>query len=242
MKSNGIKSFTIYREYYELISLLDEKEQQELLLAITKYMFEDIEPVLNERQTKIFNNLKRPLIKSKEQSKRKTKKEPNDKPNENTSKMSMSMFNVNVNKNILEKEYEEKPFVDTDDTSSLAEISRKVIEHLNTKVNTNYRHNTKLTQKHINARLNEGYTLDDFIAVIDKKTKEWKETDMEKYLRPETLFGTKFENYLNQPNEINSSNEKPDWFDKEIKQEMATTAEVEEIDKILNIESEGDND
>lgn len=84
-----VNSFTIYKEYYELITLLSEREQQELLLAITKYMFEDIEPTLNSKQTKIFNNLKRPLDKSKEQSKRKrnrnqteTEKEPKENQTE----------------------------------------------------------------------------------------------------------------------------------------------------------------
>ena len=84
-----VNSFTIYKEYYELITLLSEKEQQELLLAITRYMFEDIEPTLNSKQTKIFNNLKRPLDKSKEQSKRKrnrnqteTEKEPKENQTE----------------------------------------------------------------------------------------------------------------------------------------------------------------
>ena len=46
--------------------------------------------------------------------------------------------------------------------------------------------------------MNEGYILDDFIAVIDKKYDEWIGTEWEKYLCPETLFGTKFEKYLNQ--------------------------------------------
>ena len=43
------------------------------------------------------------------------------------------------------------------------------------------------------------YSLDDFKTVIDKKCVDWMNTDMQKYLRPETLFGTKFESYLNQP-------------------------------------------
>ena len=51
-----IKSFTIYREYYDLITLLNEEEQKNILLGITKYMFEDIEPELNEREMKVFNN------------------------------------------------------------------------------------------------------------------------------------------------------------------------------------------
>ena len=46
--------------------------------------------------------------------------------------------------------------------------------------------------------MNEGYKLNDFIVVIDKKYDEWKETEFEKFLRPETLFGIKFESYLNQ--------------------------------------------
>lgn len=53
-------------------------------------------------------------------------------------------------------------------------------------------------KKHINARLDDGYTIDDFKTVIDKKSDEWIDTEMEKYLRPQTLFNTKFESYLNQ--------------------------------------------
>ena len=49
------------------------------------------------------------------------------------------------------------------------------------------------------ARLNEGFTEEDIRKVIDKKTEEWLGTEMAQYLRPETLFGTKFEGYLNQP-------------------------------------------
>lgn len=79
-------------------------------------------------------------------------------------------------------------------------IVEQVVSHLNEKAGTNYKSKTKDTQKKINARLNEGYTLDDFIVVIDKKCSEWlNDVKMQQYLRPETLFGTKFESYLNQP-------------------------------------------
>ncbi len=60
-----MNGFTIYREYYELITLLTEREQQELLLAMVKYMFDNVEPTLNIKQQKVFSNLKRPLDKSK---------------------------------------------------------------------------------------------------------------------------------------------------------------------------------
>ena len=74
----------------------------------------------------------------------------------------------------------------------------EIVDYLNHVCGTNYRPNTKNTQKHIKARLSEGYTVDDFKTVIDKKHTEWSGKDMEQYLRPDTLFGTKFESYLQQ--------------------------------------------
>ena len=219
-----MKSFTIYKEYYDLITLLTEEEQKNLILSIFKYMFEDEIPVLNDRENKIFVNLKRPLDKSKKQSSNSVKKsqtKTKQKPNKNqtynqrdiqsgtqtgnTSKMSMSMYNVNV-------------------------YVKKIIEYLNKKVGTNYKYNTSSTVAKIKARLNEGYKLDDFIVVIDKKVNEWKGTDLEKYLRPETLFGTKFESYLNQK-EIKAKT--PDWFNKESQNTKPTQNEQEEMKNIL---------
>ena len=74
----------------------------------------------------------------------------------------------------------------------------EIIAYLNSRIDTHYRSTTKKTNSLINARLKEGFTVSDFKTVIDVKADEWKGTDMERYLRPETLFGTKFESYLNQ--------------------------------------------
>ena len=75
-----------------------------------------------------------------------------------------------------------------------------VIDYLNIKANTSYRTTTKNTQTLIKSRMNEGFTVEDFKKVIDSKSNEWLNTDFEKYLRPATLFGGKFENYLNEAN------------------------------------------
>lgn len=74
----------------------------------------------------------------------------------------------------------------------------KIIDYLNEKTNKRY----KVTQKWkdlIKARFNEGQQLDDFKRVIDVKSKQWlNNPEMSKYLRPQTLFGNKFDEYRNE--------------------------------------------
>ena len=84
-------------------------------------------------------------------------------------------------------------------------IYSSVIEYLNQKAGTSYRASTPKTKTLIHARTEEGFKEQDFKKVIDKKCYEWMGTDMEKYLRPETLFGTKFEGYLNAKEKGNDS-------------------------------------
>ena len=75
----------------------------------------------------------------------------------------------------------------------------EIINYLNKKADRQFKSTTKKTQSLIKARFNDGWEVEDFKIVIDKKTKEWLgDSKMENYLRPETLFGTKFESYLNQ--------------------------------------------
>ena len=75
----------------------------------------------------------------------------------------------------------------------------EIISHLNDKAGKNYKATTRVTKDAIKARWNEGHRLTDFKAVIDKKCAQWASDEkMEQYLRPQTLFGTKFEAYLNE--------------------------------------------
>jgi len=115
-------------------------------------------------------------------------------------------------KNTIKKTYIKKN-IDSSDSSDLIknfynekkdkkEESKKqikeIVNYLNSKTNKNFRSTTAKTIKLIKARLNEGYILGDFKKIIDIKTKEWLNSNFEKYLRPETLFGNKFEGYLNE--------------------------------------------
>lgn len=81
-------------------------------------------------------------------------------------------------------------------------INKDIIDYLNLVIGSKYRYQSKATQRLIKARLNDGFTIENFKTVIDKKAEEWKGTEMEQYLRPETLFGTKFESYLNAPRTV----------------------------------------
>jgi len=76
---------------------------------------------------------------------------------------------------------------------------QEIIQDLNQKANLKYKSTTPKTRALIKARFKEGFTLDDFIIVHTNQVESWSGTDMSKYLRPETLYGTKFESYLNQP-------------------------------------------
>src|SRR5699024_7525752 len=78
---------------------------------------------------------------------------------------------------------------------------KEIIDYLNEKTGRKYKHTAKLNRRVIKARMNEGYTIEDFKTVIDKKTAKWiKDKKMEEFLRPETLFGNKFDRYLNESN------------------------------------------
>lgn len=76
--------------------------------------------------------------------------------------------------------------------------TEEAIGHLNRRAGTHYRATTASTRKLIKARLREGFTVEDIKQVIDKKCADWLNNPaMVEYLRPETLFGSKFESYLN---------------------------------------------
>ncbi len=78
----------------------------------------------------------------------------------------------------------------------------EIIFYLNRIIGSNYNENSKSIRQLMTKQINEGYTEQDFINVINKKYKEWRDTEYEKYLRPETLFGDKFESYVNQKEEV----------------------------------------
>lgn len=122
----------------------------------------------------------------------------------------------------------------------------RVIKYLNAKAGTNYRATNKATQRLIKARFTEGMTTKDFKKVIDNKCDDWlKDPKMCEYLRPATLFGSKFESYLNQ-----KTKPKTDWHEYSTRADTDNsvssdndepTLSAEELDKIFNSFGKSEN-
>lgn len=101
----------------------------------------------------------------------------------------------------------------------LKETIKDIVEYLNEKSGKSFKASNQATQEFINARLNDGYTIDDFKKVIDTKVKEWTGTDQEQYIRPNTLFRpSNFESYLNQKSKVVSMDKQKEF----VKNQMAS--------------------
>lgn len=91
-------------------------------------------------------------------------------------------------------------------------INKDIVEYLNQKTGKSFKESSSKTKTLIKARLNEGFTLEDFKKVIDIKTEEWlNDSKMNQFLRPETLFSNKFEGYLNQSKPERKEPDATDW-------------------------------
>lgn len=260
------ETFVLNSDLYEKTISLSDEELGKVMRKILLYVKKEELPKLEDKLEIVFDFIKFDIDKNEkryeercEQNKKngekggapkgntnaKKEKQPKQPKTTETTENNMTHHNhihshnqdnkKRVNKGMGEEERKEE---DVDDTGLLAEACEKIISHLNEKTDSNYRSSTKTTKSKINARLNEGYTLDDFIVVINKKTDEWKDTEFEQNLNPDTLFGNKFEKYLNQ--KINkriikeNSTNPPNWFNKKSKTEEMTQAEKEELEKILS--------
>ena len=97
---------------------------------------------------------------------------------------------------------------DTDLSASETIPYVEIIDYLNSKCLKSYKHKNRIAREKIHARWNEGFRLEDFKRVIDIKAAEWlNDTEMNRYLRPDTLFGSKFEIYLNSAIPVQKTND-----------------------------------
>lgn len=185
---NEINSFTFYRNYFDLLDNVKKEDKMLLLEAIVDYVFKDKEPQLEGLNKAIWNNIKMPLDTSKSRSSNgKNKTKSKQKQNKNKKKSKRVTNNISI-------------------SSFYISISNLVINKLNELNNTKYKPTSEETLKLIKGRLDDGYTEEDLLMVVEKMSYLWNkeptkdEKDMRPYLRPSTLFRkSNFENYLNMP-------------------------------------------
>lgn len=135
---------------------------------------------------------------SKRQSKQasKTPSEPESEEESNAASKQASDIYSSSSLPLPDSPSEEEGFGEEDGGIPYTEI----VAALNEALGTSYRPTSKKTRQLIHARWAEGFRFPDFEAVIDTMAAAWvDDPKMSAYLRPETLFGPKFESYLNRP-------------------------------------------
>ena len=127
-----------------------------------------------------------------------------DEPNRQTNKQltgnqQATNRQLTAIKNIRTKEGKNKEVKDIVEQELDPIPYREIIDYLNQKAGKNFKHSAAGNKKVIKARWNEGCKLDQFKRVIDIKCQDWlNDENMNQYLQPSTLFGNKFDQYLNQ--------------------------------------------
>ena len=212
-------SFVLYTEYMAQIELLNMEQRGELLTAIMNHALGRASPELDAVTSMAFSFIRSRMDRDGEKYEktveaRKEAGKMGGRPKANG--FSEKQTKAKKANGFSEKQTKaKKPVYDPDsdcdnDKNNMSPPTSggrpayqyaEIIDYLNQKAGTRYKHSSEDTRKHLRARVNDGYTLDDFKAVIDRKVEEWKGTEWEKFLRPSTLFGSKFESYLNQKEE-----------------------------------------
>ena len=227
----SVKSFTIYKEFNDLIKLLkDEDKESRVVYAIWKYMFEDKYIILDNEQQAIFDNLKRPLDKIKTKSKNKLNKikiksKLNQKENEKESHQDVNVNvndNVCVNNNLLEekenKKEKEKNLIEfmEDNGFTLYPVDYELISLWEDTDLTRY----AIKQSVLNKKFSTKY-VDKILATYKSKGI----TSVSEAIEDDENFNESKKHKLDTPN----------WLDKEIKEEPLTEKEEQELKAVLQV-------
>ena len=198
----------LYEQFERALEFMPETEQDELLGAWFRYVTAGKEPNFRHKTPRaVFETMRYSMDKQKagklggmaqanaqadskadQQANAQADSQANVQANAQANDEANGQHNNN-NNNYIKEIYKER------ESACFSEI----VEYLNERAGTAYRSSGKKTRSLIHARQAEGFTVEDFKTVIDAKCEQWLGTEMARYLRPETLFGTKFESYLNTP-------------------------------------------
>lgn len=204
-------SFTIYRNTLEVFEQWPAETVKKAISYIGRYaidgkepdgedmfaygLFLQVKPVIDKSNTRAEAGRTGGMNKQTEANPKQTEA--------NVKQIEANVKQTEANQSIKKKEENRKEKEENNKNTMsgkpAAEYPYKaVISYLNEKTGKNFQDKSKDTRKLIKARIDDGFTESDFYKVIDNTVKRWKgDAKMSDYLRPSTLFGTKFESYLN---------------------------------------------
>lgn len=202
----------MHTEYLEQVEALDMIQRGKLFTAILRYAAgadpAEIEAAVDPVTFMAFRFIKGQIDRDQtaymEKCSRNRENAKKRWAGENTSRMrphataSECMHNYNYNDNDKKKDIPKGISKEKRGDATASPPYAQIVRHLNEICGKHFRDTSKDTRAHINARWAEGWRLPDFLRVIEIKAAEWKGTDMDEFLRPATLFSSKFESYLNQ--------------------------------------------
>ena len=212
---NDINSFTFYRNYYEIIKYLEDKDKLIMINAIFEYIFEDKEPDLNGLNLGIWNNIKMPLnttkinIKNgKKGGRPKNRKETESKTETKT-----------------EKKPKAKPKRKANNISNfLFLFSNIYIFNINNKNNI-----YKLLEEYLEVRNKKKYVLTEtVIKRLINKLNEYGKTDEEKAEIIKKAINGAWKDFYPL-----SNNAMPKWFDKQYEENIATDEEIKKMEEMM---------
>lgn len=210
-----MKYVCLYSEYLETLKELSDEEMGRLVRGMLAYNNHGAEPAFQGNERFLWGTVKAKIDRdnaaySKKCGNLRANGKKGGRPRNSemqmgaseTKRFSENHGKANQGQTKTETETKAKTILNALRSSALPKnpIHSDVVAYLNHVCGTNYRASSQATKRLIDARVSEGFSLDDFKAVIDGKYEEWgRDSKMSQYLRPQTLFGTKFEGYLNQP-------------------------------------------
>lgn len=203
-----------YFDWIEQTAALSDAERGRLFIAILEYGRSGLEPKLDGRESILFPVFRAAIDRDNKQSKTNAENGAKGGRGRKATESEKKRNKATESEAKPTKEKEEEKDKDKEKENNIPPNPQggdcipyaEIIDFLNEKAGTSYRASGEKTKSCIRARWNDGFRLDDFKAVIAGKSGQWKGTDMAKYLRPETLFGTKFEGYLNEGGTSNGTN------------------------------------
>ena len=239
---NGQKGFIVYGDNEPLFDRLTDEEAGQLLKAMVKYFNNGSEPEFDSLLTDVvWIQIKLQMDRNAEKYKKKCEKNREsiqsywDKVKQDTNEY--ERIRTNTNATDRDKDRDRKKERDKESVPDASSLSSYLIGYLNEKAGTNY-NVTQSVRQQVEGLFAAGYTADQMRTVIDRKCDEWlTDEKMRTYLRPSTLFGEKFGEYLSAPISLKSER-KQDEAKKKKSLEKELTEKRQSLDVLRSSLSE----